>query len=73
MLPLRTNIGTAIVEGIFHGPPLTSRQGRFIWSGMVIVYWSLAFVIGAAIPQVQTISGLVGAVCIMQVRFFSSL
>jgi hypothetical protein len=35
---------------------------------MVLVYWSLAFVIGSAIPQVQTISGLVAAVCIMQVR-----
>jgi hypothetical protein len=58
----------AIVEGIFHGPPLTSRRGHVIWAGMVFLYWSLAFVVGAAIPQVQTISGLVAAVCIMQVR-----
>jgi hypothetical protein len=36
---------------------------------MVLLYWSLAFIIGSAIPQVQTISGLVAAVCIMQVRY----
>jgi hypothetical protein len=34
---------------------------------MVVLYWSLAFIVGSAIPQVQTISGLVSAVCIMQV------
>jgi hypothetical protein len=53
---------------MFKGPPLMSRAGRFIWSGMVLLYWSLAFIVGAAIPQVQTISGLVAAVCIMQVN-----
>jgi hypothetical protein len=57
---------------MLRGPPLNSRQGRWIWTGMVLVYWSLAFVIGSAIPQVQTISGLVAAVCIMQVRASAS-
>lgn len=42
-----------------YGPPI---------AGMVVLYWALAFIVGAAIPQVQTISGLVAAVCIMQVR-----
>jgi hypothetical protein len=36
---------------------------------MVVVYWGLAFVVGAAIPQVQTISGLIAAVCIMQFTY----
>jgi len=34
-----------------------------------MLYWSLAFIVGAAIPQVQTISGLVAAVCIMQFTY----
>ncbi|KAH9840701.1 transmembrane amino acid transporter protein-domain-containing protein [Rhodofomes roseus] len=59
----------AIVEDMFNGPPLVSRKGRFIWTGMVILYWALAFIVGAAIPQVQTISGLVAAVCIMQFTY----
>ena len=36
---------------------------------MVILYWSLAFIVGSAIPQVQTISELVAAVCIMQFTY----
>lgn len=36
---------------------------------MVILYWSLAFIVGSAIPQVQTISGLVAAICIMQFTY----
>ncbi|OCB89174.1 hypothetical protein A7U60_g3657 [Sanghuangporus baumii] len=58
-----------IVEQWFNGPPLLSRKGRIVWSFMVILYWSLAFIVGSAIPQVQTISGLVAAVCIMQFTY----
>ncbi|KAI0925331.1 hypothetical protein AcV7_005602 [Taiwanofungus camphoratus] len=58
-----------IVEGMFGGPPLLSKPGRFIWTAMVFLYWSLAFIVGAAIPQVQTISGLVAAICIMQFTY----
>jgi len=58
-----------IVEDWFNGPPLLSRKGRFIWSFMVILYWSLAFIVGSAIPQVQTISGLIAAICIMQFTY----
>ncbi|GLB40303.1 putative amino acid transporter [Lyophyllum shimeji] len=60
---------TNIVEDWFDGPPLMSRKGRFIWSGMVILYWALAFIIGSAIPQVQTITGLIAAIAIMQFSY----
>ncbi|KDQ54668.1 hypothetical protein JAAARDRAFT_182158 [Jaapia argillacea MUCL 33604] len=59
----------SIVEDWMQGPPLMSRRGRFIWTGMVFIYWTLAFIIGSAIPQVQTISGLVAAICIMQFTY----
>lgn len=36
---------------------------------MVIIYWALAYIIASAIPQVQTISGLVAAICIMQFTY----
>ena len=36
---------------------------------MVLLYWALAFIVGSAIPQVQTISGLVAAICIMQFTY----
>ncbi|KAF8071821.1 hypothetical protein FPV67DRAFT_1667278 [Lyophyllum atratum] len=60
---------TNIVEDWFKGPPLMSRKGRVIWSTMVIAYWALAFIIGSAIPQVQTITGLIAAIAIMQFSY----
>lgn len=38
-------------------------------TGMVLIYWALAYIIASAIPQVQTISGLVAAICIMQFTY----
>lgn len=58
-----------VVEQWAQGPPLMSKRGRFLWTFMVIVYWALAFIIASAIPQVQTIAGLVAAVCIMQFTY----
>ncbi|KAJ6610198.1 oligopeptide transporter protein [Mycena sp. CBHHK59/15] len=58
-----------VVEDWYHGPPLMSPRGRFIWSAMVLLYWSLAFIIGSAIPQVQTINGIIGAIGVMQFTY----
>lgn len=58
-----------IVEGWFKGPPFMSRKGRFVWTFTVVIYWALAFIVASAIPQVQTISGLIAAVCIMQFTY----
>ncbi|KAJ7446688.1 transmembrane amino acid transporter protein-domain-containing protein [Mycena latifolia] len=58
-----------IIEDWYNGPPLLSTKGRYIWSTMVCLYWALAFVIGSAIPQIQTINGLIGAIGIMQFTY----
>lgn len=58
-----------IVEDWFKGPSLLSRKGHFIWSIMVVIYWALAYIIGSAIPQVENISSLIAAVCIMQFSY----
>lgn len=55
-----------IIEDLLKGPPLMSRGGRILWSLTVLVWWSVAFVIGTAIPGVGALSGLVAAVCIFQ-------
>ncbi|KAG6812379.1 hypothetical protein H0H92_003192, partial [Tricholoma furcatifolium] len=49
-----------VVEGWFNGPRLMTVKGRVLWS---------AFIIGSAIPQVQTITGLIAAVAIMQFSY----
>ncbi|PQE03234.1 transmembrane amino acid transporter protein [Rutstroemia sp. NJR-2017a BBW] len=58
-----------VFQGLLRAPPLTSKAGKILWIGLVPVYWVIAFVICAAIPQFSYISGLVGAVCILQFTY----
>ncbi|KAL9080037.1 MAG: hypothetical protein Q9157_001121 [Trypethelium eluteriae] len=58
-----------VIERFLKGPPLLTGRGRLCWSVTVAVFWWVGFVIGAAIPQVQTLSGMVGAVTNMQFTY----
>ncbi|KAG0203013.1 hypothetical protein BGX28_004567 [Mortierella sp. GBA30] len=58
-----------IVEDFFNGPSLLSRKGHMIWAVMVVVYWALAYVVGSAVPQVENISSLIAAICIIQFSY----
>ncbi|KIL60799.1 hypothetical protein M378DRAFT_83314 [Amanita muscaria Koide BX008] len=58
-----------IVEELFKGPRLMSSKGRTVWFILVLFYWSFAFVVGSAIPQLGNIVGLIGAVAIMQFTY----
>lgn len=31
-----------IIEDMFKGPAITTRKGRWIWTGLVPLYWALA-------------------------------
>ncbi|KAK2602863.1 hypothetical protein N8I77_009365 [Diaporthe amygdali] len=42
-------------------PPLTSTMGKIWWACLIPIYWTVGFVLAAAIPQLASISGLVGA------------
>ncbi|KAG4028670.1 hypothetical protein MFRU_020g01090 [Monilinia fructicola] len=58
-----------VFQGILKAPPLTSKPGKLLWIAMVPFYWAIAFVVCAAIPQFSYISGLVGALCILQFTY----
>lgn len=58
-----------IIEDWFKGPRLLTFKGRIIWTVMVFAYWSIAFVVGAAIPQIQTIIGLIASIAILQFTY----
>jgi len=60
---------TNIFMELFGAPPLTIRRGKILWVVMVPIYWALAFIIAAAIPQFSYISGLIGAVCILSFTY----
>lgn len=68
------NVGVKVVykvliQRFFHTPELTSKYGRLIWAPMVVVYYGIAYVIGAAIPQFSNLTTLVGAICILQFTY----
>jgi hypothetical protein len=58
-----------VFQELFKAPPLTSKKGKLLWVALVPAYWVIAWVVCAAIPQFSYISGLVGAVCILQFTY----
>lgn len=57
-----------VIEDFFRGPPLLSTRGRYAWTALVILFWIVGFVIGASIPQIQTLSGMGKPICAYVVR-----
>lgn len=58
-----------VFQEIFNAPPLTSKRGKIYWCTLVPIYWAIAFVVCAAIPQFSYVSGLIGALCILQFTY----
>ncbi|KAI0008276.1 transmembrane amino acid transporter protein-domain-containing protein [Xylariaceae sp. FL0662B] len=71
---LYSNIGLKVVYvEVFHEllgfPDLTTRRGKIWWAALVPVYWAIAFIVGAAVPQLSYIVGLVGALFILSFTY----
>lgn len=67
---LYANVGLKVVyievlQELFNAPPLTSPRGKIYWATLIPVYWVVAFVVCASVPQFSFVSGLVGAVFIL--------
>lgn len=62
---LYANVGRSVLNF----PALESRKGKWIFVGFVPVYWALAFIIAAAVPQVSYLSAFVGAAMILQFSY----
>ncbi|KAF9694088.1 hypothetical protein EKO04_007726 [Ascochyta lentis] len=68
------NIGLKVIYNsvgvqIFNAPPLYTKTGKYIWAGIVPVYWSVAYVIGGAIPAFSGFVAFVSALCAMQFSY----
>jgi len=59
----------SILVEIFRAPPLTTKAGKLVWVGLIPIYWSIAFVIAAGIPDFSGLTGIVAAVCILQFTY----
>lgn len=68
------NIGIKVLyNNIFveflHAPPLTEQKGKMLWVAVIPVYWSIAYVIAAGIPDFSGLTGVVAAFCILQFTY----
>ncbi|KAK4973984.1 hypothetical protein LTR28_010934 [Elasticomyces elasticus] len=68
------NIGVKVLYNnilieFLHAPPLTSKKGKILWAAIIPVYWTLAFIIAASIPNFFGLTSLVAAVCILQFTY----
>ncbi|KAF2095008.1 hypothetical protein NA57DRAFT_68057 [Rhizodiscina lignyota] len=55
-----------ILMDLFKCPPLTTKSGKILWAIIVPIYWSIAFVVAAAIPDFFGLVSVVAAFCIIQ-------
>ncbi|KAL9055933.1 MAG: hypothetical protein Q9162_003229 [Coniocarpon cinnabarinum] len=64
------NIGVKVLYNniaveLFRAPPLTQRAGKIAWIFLIPVYWSIAYVIAAGIPDFSGFTSIVAASCIL--------
>ena len=58
-----------ILVDVFKAPPLTTRTGKLLWAGIIPIYWAIAFILAASIPNFSALTGIVAAVCILQFTY----
>ncbi|KAF4555622.1 Transmembrane amino acid transporter-like protein 11 [Elsinoe fawcettii] len=68
------NIGIKVLYNnvlveLFRAPQLDSKGGKLLWIALVPIYWSLAFIIAAAIPNFSGLTSVVAAACILQFTY----
>jgi hypothetical protein len=68
------NIGVKVIyvnvlQEFFGFPELTEKKGKFLWMGLVPIYWSIAFVIASTIPNLSDMSAFLAALCIIQFTY----
>jgi len=68
------NIGIKVLynnlgRDLLHFPILESKKGKWLWVGIVPLYWILAFIIGVSVPQITSWIVFVGAAAILQFTY----
>lgn len=56
-------------QEVFGLPALTSKKGKLLWYALGPLYWILAFIVAAAVPNLSGISNLVGSLMILNFTY----
>jgi hypothetical protein len=54
---------------LFHAPQLHTRGGKWAWVVLIPIYWAIAFVLAAGIPNFSGLTSVVAAFCILQFTY----
>lgn len=68
------NIGVKVIYNNilvewFRAPSINSRGGKILFAGIIPIYWAIAFVIAAGIPNFSGLTSVVAAFCILQFTY----
>lgn len=68
------NIGIKVLYNnvlmeIFNAPPLITRGGKILWAVIVPIWWSLAFVVAAAIPDYLGFVSVIAASTLLNLTY----
>jgi amino acid permease len=68
------NIGIKVVYNtvfveLFNAPELTRTAGKIAFAGLIPIYWAIAFVVAAGIPNFGGLTGVVAAFCILHFTY----
>jgi hypothetical protein len=68
------NVGAKVIyNNIFMDflkfPDLGAKRGKLIWIAWIPIYWAIAFIVAAAVPQVSNLGAFIAAVCILQFSY----
>ena len=55
-----------ILMDLCRAPPLTTKSGKWLWAVIVPIYWSIAFLVAASIPNFFGLVSVVAAFCVIQ-------
>jgi hypothetical protein len=58
-----------IFVGLFRAPPLHTTSGRYLWAALIPVYWAIAFVLAAGIPNFPGLISVVASFCILHFSY----
>jgi hypothetical protein len=53
----------------FHVPALITKRGKILWAVIVPVYWTIAFIVAASIPDFFGLTGVTAAICFVQFTY----
>lgn len=62
-------IYNSILSEIFKAPPLTTTRGKILWAIIVPIYWIIAFIIAASIPDFFGLTSVTAAICLVQFTY----